>query len=101
MEWLANLGVKWVLVGIGTLLVFLTMCRLLLVSQPHDRNYDWLVEHIQVALSVVVVVFLIIRPYLFQAFYIPSTSMEPTLHGPPDHPVGDRLLVNKLIYRLS
>lgn len=101
MEWLANLGVKWVLVAIGGLVVALTACRLLLSAGGSDRTVDWFVEHIQVVLSVIVVVFLIIRPYLFQAFYIPSTSMEPTLHGPPDHPVGDRLLVNKLIYRLA
>src|SRR4051794_16569141 len=98
MEWLANLGVKWVLVAIGGLVVALTVCRLMLSAGPSDRTIDWFVEHIQVVLSVVVVVFLIIRPFLFQAFFIPSTSMEPTLHGPPDHDVGDRLIVDKAVY---
>jgi signal peptidase I len=36
----------------------------------------------------------IIKTFLFQAFYIPSVSMEPTLK------VGDRVLVNKLSYKL-
>ena len=36
----------------------------------------------------------VIKTFLFQAFYIPSDSMEPTLK------VGDRVLVNKLSYRL-
>lgn len=37
---------------------------------------------------------IVIKTFLFQAFYIPSPSMEPTLK------VGDRVLVNKLSYRL-
>ena len=37
---------------------------------------------------------LVVKLFLLQAFYIPSLSMYPTLH------VGDRVLVNKLSYRL-
>ncbi|HJT37835.1 MAG TPA: signal peptidase I [Actinomycetota bacterium] len=37
---------------------------------------------------------LIIKTFLLQAFYIPSESMTPTLQ------VGDRVLVNKLVYRI-
>jgi signal peptidase I len=37
---------------------------------------------------------IVIKTFLFQAFYIPSASMEPTLK------IGDRVLVNKLSYRL-
>ena len=40
------------------------------------------------------VVALVIKTFLIQAFYIPSGSMEPTLA------IGDRVLVNKLSYRL-
>ncbi len=37
---------------------------------------------------------LVVKVFLLQAFYIPSLSMSPTLD------VGDRVLVNKLSYRL-
>ena len=40
------------------------------------------------------VVALVVKTFLFQAFYIPSESMEPTLER------GDRVLVNKLSYDL-
>ena len=41
-----------------------------------------------------VVIAIVIKTFLFQAFYIPSASMDPTLK------VGDRVLVNKLSYDL-
>lgn len=95
-ESLANLDVKTVLIAVGAMLVALSAFRL---STRHpDRTVEWLIENIQVVLSVVVVVFLIIRPFIFQAFFIPSMSMVPTLLGPPDYPVGDRLIANKLLY---
>src|SRR5262249_19890721 len=47
-----------------------------------------------VLIAVAIVVALVIKTFLFQAFYIPSESMVPTLK------VGDRVLVNKLSYDL-
>jgi signal peptidase I len=44
---------------------------------------------------VLVLAFLLIRPFVAQAFYIPSESMENTLL------VGDRLIVNKFGYRFG
>ena len=41
-----------------------------------------------------VIVALVLRTFVVQSFYIPSRSMEPTLQ------IGDRILVNKLSYRL-
>ncbi len=98
-EGLANLTVKSVLMAVGVMLLILVVRRL---TETRNRHHDWVVENVQVVLSVVVVVFLIIRPFLFQAFYIPSGSMEPTLMGPVNvGGTGDRLLVNKLVYRVS
>jgi len=58
-------------------------------------------------------VFVVIRPFVVQAFFIPSASMEPTLYGHDKgkpvatqpgmtytNTVHDRILVNKFIYRL-
>jgi signal peptidase I len=97
-EALANLSIKMVLLAVASMMLALAAIRV--TANRRDRNALWWMENIQVVLSVVVVVFLFIRPYLFQAFYIPSSSMEPTLKGPaPGQTSGDRLLVNKLIYK--
>jgi signal peptidase I len=47
-----------------------------------------------VVLASALVIALVIKTFLFQAFFIPSDSMVPTLK------VGDRVLVNKLSYRV-
>lgn len=56
----------------------------------------WL-ETIDSAALVMGVMLLWIQPFILQAFYIPSGSMEDTLRY---QPVGDRLLVSKMVYRL-
>jgi signal peptidase I len=48
-----------------------------------------------VILVIAVVASFLVRLYAVQTFYIPSGSMEPTLH------VGDRILVNKLSVRFG
>jgi signal peptidase I len=47
-----------------------------------------------ILIVVAIVIAIVIKTFLFQAFYIPSESMVPTLE------VGDRVLVNKLSYDL-
>ena len=53
-----------------------------------QRSLDLLI----VLFGISVIVFLMIRPFLFQAFYIPSGSMEPGLE------INDRILVQKVSY---
>lgn len=64
-----------------------------LVTERRPSGARSLVEWVLVIVGAVVVA-LVIKTFLFQAFYIPSESMVPTLA------VGDRVLVNKLSYRL-
>ena len=58
-------------------------------SSPVRSIVEW-----GVILAVALLGALLIRTVLFQAFYIPSASMEPTLQ------LHDRILVNKLSYDL-
>ncbi len=48
-------------------------------------------------LLMALVLAILIKSFLFQAFFIPSGSMEPTLHGCPTC-TGDRIIVNKIPY---
>ena len=56
-----------------------------------NRRRRWLIEW-AVIIALAVVVAIIVRAFVFQTFYIPSGSMEPTLN------IGDRIVVNKLSY---
>lgn len=69
-------------------------------DDEHDDEHDdqramvrSVVEWIAVVVGALVVA-LLVQAFLFQAFYIPSESMSPTLEK------GDRVLVNKLSYDL-
>src|SRR5947209_704442 len=89
-EWLANISVKWVLVITGLLLVIrMTLPR---ARQVPRAVADSVAEFVESALIAIVLVFLVIRPFVVQAFYIPSGSMRPTLLE------QDRILVNKFLY---
>jgi signal peptidase I len=56
-----------------------------------DRTRRLIIEWVVLIAAALLIAFLI-KTFLFQAFYIPSASMEPTLN------IGDRVLVNKLSY---
>lgn len=106
-ELLANLSVGHVVLAAFVL----TAIRLTLVANraPLARSISELVESLLIA---GVLVFLIIRPFFLQAFFIPSESMEPTLMGHTagynpatntEYPstIHDHIFVNKLVYRYS
>ncbi len=59
------------------------------------KKQSMLVGEILESVAIAVILAVIIRFFLFQPFYIPSGSMEPTLKP------GDRIIVNKITYRFS
>jgi signal peptidase I len=56
-----------------------------------------LLRELPVLLIIAFVLALLVKTFLVQAFFIPSGSMEQTLHGCPGC-TGDRVLVNKVPY---
>src|SRR5579862_4322479 len=117
-EFLANLSVGTVVM----VALVLTMLRLILlqlagpptpqrVNQPNGSWARGLAEIFESFIIAFVLVFLIIRPFIVQAFFIPSESMENTLLGHDEYnpktgerrndTVHDHIFVNKMIYRYS
>ncbi|BDI32409.1 hypothetical protein CCAX7_44600 [Capsulimonas corticalis] len=92
-ETLANLSITWIL----GMIAIATFLRVTLVrnSSPLARSSA---EFLESGIIAIALVFLILRPFVVQAYFIPSPSMEPTLLG--ENGSGDRILVNKLDYRL-
>jgi signal peptidase I len=65
------------------------------LKEPKPKKPPWRVALEWVVLIAIALgIAFLIKSFLFQAFYIPSESMKPTLN------VGDRVLVNKLSYDL-
>jgi signal peptidase I len=87
-----NLDQPWKIAVLIGLLAFLRVCWGLWRSAPARK---FMVELLDSGLIAFILVFVLIRPFVVQAFYIPSESMEPTLRP------GDRILVNKFVYRLN
>lgn len=59
-------------------------------GEPRKRRSFW--RELPVLIVIALVIALLIKNFVVQAFYIPSPSMEHTLN------VGDKVLVNKLVY---
>lgn len=64
-------------------------------KRPAPRRGGGVMEFVVIMLLAFVLVFGFIRPFVVEAFKIPSESMVPTLQ------VGDRVLANKFIYRFT
>jgi signal peptidase I len=87
-ERLANLSIPTVIITVIVLLIL--RFALLKLKSPFAKSIAEIAESLAVAMALV---FLLIRPFVVQAFFIPSASMHPTLLE------QDHILVNKFIYR--
>jgi signal peptidase I len=87
-----NLDQPWKIAALIGLLAFLRIVWGLWHSAPARK---FMVELLDSGLIAFILVFVLIRPFVVQAFFIPSTSMVPTLLP------GDRIIVNRFIYRLN
>src|SRR4051794_26692333 len=65
--------------------------------RDEPRKKGSLLRELPVLLLIAFVLALLVKTFLVQAFFIPSGSMEQTLHGCPGC-TGDRVLVNKVPY---
>lgn len=64
-----------------------------LLPEP-DRKHGSFFRELPILILIAFGLALLIKTFLIQAFYIPSESMVPSLN------VGDRVLVNKVIYKI-
>lgn len=87
-----NLDQPW---KIASLIGLLALLRILWGLWRKAPARPFMLELLDSGLIAFVLVFLLIRPFVVQAFYIPSRSMVPALLD------GDRILVNKFVYRLN
>ena len=63
--------------------------------RPATKKGGGVLEYLVILLVSFALVFGFVRPFVMEAFWIPSGSMIPTLE------IGDRVLVNKFIYRFT
>ncbi len=87
-----TLDAPWKIAALIGLLAFLRIVWGIWREAPSRR---FMVELLDSGLIAFILVFVLVRPFVVQAFFIPSGSMEPTLRP------WDRILVNKFVYRLN
>jgi signal peptidase I len=82
---------------IATVVLAMAVCTVirLIVAPMQNRLARFVNNLLDAIIYAGILVYLIIRPYIAQPFYIPSESMVPTLR------VGDVVMVGKYNYRFS
>ena len=88
-EWLDTRTIALVMVGLLVLRLAMAGWR------SETRAHRQVTELLDSALLALGLMFVVIRPFVAHSFFIPSGSMEPTLHD------GDWVLTNRFIYRIN
>lgn len=72
--------------------------KMFIPSMWHYLRKEWIEP-----ISVAIVLALFIKRIIFEIYVIPTSSMEPTLHGGGNYPEdgGDKVLVNKFVYHFT
>lgn len=72
--------------------------KMFIPSLWHYLRKEWIEP-----ISVAIVLALFIKRVIFEIYVIPTSSMEPTLHGGGNYPEdgGDKVLVNKFVYHFT
>lgn len=72
--------------------------KMFIPSLWHYLRKEWIEP-----ISVAIVLALFIKRIIFEIYVIPTSSMEPTLHGAGHYPEdgGDKVLVNKFVYHFT
>jgi len=94
-----NIDPQWIVV----IIIGLAVVRIASTWPREKRaklHRQWL-ELVDSVLIALVLVFGVVQPFVVRAFFIPSQSMEPTLFGTEQTGTGDRILVNRFLYRLN
>ena len=68
-------------------------------EKPEKKPTPWYIE-IPVVILITVIFMSLLQTFVGRLYLIPSSSMEPTLHGCTGC-VGDRIVVEKITYRFS
>lgn len=65
-------------------------------EKPKKKGGFW--RELPIMVAVAIVLAILLRTFVVESFFIPSSSMEKTLHGCPGC-TADRVLVNRMVYR--
>ena len=88
-------NIWWKIAVVAGLVGATLFARLFFANKRESENGKFIVETLNSATIAIGLVLLVIQPFILQAFWIPSGSMENTLR------INDRVLVSRAIYRLQ